>query len=136
MRFENYFDVSKLFGIVCLFFVCVVNFKWFCNSFMISYLWCIYIGFNFEFVFYLVDENVEVKFVYIFNNGLVVFIICCNMEWRIFLCKMIKCYIYFFLVGFRFWFNGYFDYWIRKFYLFKNGRVIGVVESVFSGCIF
>lgn len=54
---------------------------------MVVDLWCVDVGFNFEFAFEAIDDDVEVKFIYIFDDGLVGFFVMCEVERWIFLCE-------------------------------------------------
>lgn len=103
---------------------------------MVSNLWFIYVCFNVEFMFYMVNDDVEVQFVYICDDGLVRFFVSLYMERWVFFSQMVQSQIYFFLVSFGFWFNCDGDYWFREFYMFQNDWCIWVIQGVISGYVF
>lgn len=126
-----------LITIIRLFRVFIFNIgNFLADSFTVSNLRFIYVRFNVEFTFYTVNDDVEVQFVYIRDDGLVRFFVSLYTERRVFFSQTVQSQIYFFLVSFGFRFNCDGDYRFREFYTFQNDRRIRVIQGVISGYVF
>lgn len=98
-------NIIKLIFIIRLVFE---EFMCLCRSvecFVVWYLGCFNVCFNFEFMFYMVNKDIKVKFIYFWDNCFISFNVSFNVECWVFFSKFLKGDIYFILVSFRFWFN-------------------------------
>lgn len=78
-----YVDNNMIILIVIIRLFCVFIFDVgnFCvNCFVVSNLRFIYVSFNVEFMFYMVNDDIQVKFIYISDDGLVRFFISLYVE--------------------------------------------------------
>lgn len=85
--FEFDLNVFELIVFIRLMYEFIFNFCIGMECFMVCNLRGINIGFYFKFVFYMVNNDIKVKFIYIRDDCLVSFWVCLSMECRIFFSK-------------------------------------------------
>lgn len=87
VRFKFNLNVIELFMIIRLMSEFIFNFCSSVESFMVCYLRSINVCFYFEFMVYMVNDDIKVKFIYISDDSLVSFLVSVSMECWIFFRK-------------------------------------------------
>lgn len=104
---------------------------------MVGYLWGVYVCFDFVFVFQVVYQDFQVQFVYVGDGCLIVFLVGFDFEGGVFFGEFLEVYVYFFLVGFGFGFDGEFDDGFGDVDGFEQYVVVVVIDQGVVGvCVF